>query len=147
VVAVAQPVPNINAHPSIYSPTTAAAQSAYTNMPANNGYASNGYGAMPPRLPGIPNQSMTPNSILPRWAQDTKPVAGFQYKSSPFYEMKARIGDVRICEGQSNRLRESKTNYSQLTSQQPWRSIGKLSISMSGRRIILLCMHVSRIPR
>ncbi|KAH8910081.1 MIZ/SP-RING zinc finger protein [Coniochaeta sp. PMI_546] len=74
-----QPLPNHNTHPSLFSPTTPAGQAAYTNMAPNNGYAPNGYGAANGQRTGIIQQT-------------------FQYKYSPFYEMVARIGDLRICD-------------------------------------------------
>lgn len=76
-----QPIPNLNAHPSLYPPPAGLSSAAYTNMAPNNGYAPNGYSPGPAngQRPGIIQQS-------------------FQYKHSPFYEMVARIGDVRTCD-------------------------------------------------
>lgn len=73
-------------------------------MPQNNGYAPNGYGVTNGQSPGMMRQSKTLNTRGPLYDLDTKPILGFEYKPSPFYEIVARIGDVRICDGLFDRL-------------------------------------------
>ncbi|KAK0623225.1 PINIT domain-containing protein [Immersiella caudata] len=68
-----------------------------------------GYGSQPystangqrPAVPPPPIPAATPNRPMtqPRPAAALTP--GFEYKPSPFYELKRRLGDVKICEVQA----------------------------------------------
>lgn len=71
-------------HPSLYSPTTPAGQATYTNMTPVAAFAPNGYVATGAR------------------SQRSAFEQTFQYKFSPFYEIKARIGALKTCDGMLN---------------------------------------------
>lgn len=101
---------NPNNHLSHYTPTTPAGGARYSAMPPNNGYASNGYGAANGQLPGTMQQGGTPhNRGLPKGISVlSRERLGFTFKPSPFYDIVARIGDVRVCDGWFGHLHLSR---------------------------------------
>jgi hypothetical protein len=92
--------------PPYHAPSAApqphvAASSRYGPAMLNNGFPL-GNGARPVApgltLPGVNSLTRAP---LPRPAAPITP--GFQFKSTPFYDMKMRLGEIKTCEGNGSR--------------------------------------------
>ncbi|KAK4455970.1 E3 SUMO-protein ligase pli1 [Podospora aff. communis PSN243] len=96
--------PYYGAPPPQQPPAIAAPQQRY-GISAVSGYGSQPYPApngQRPTVPAPPLPAALPNRQIAQPQTTAALTPGFDYKPSPFYELKRRLGEVKICEIMAN---------------------------------------------